>query len=185
MQIIDLTPTDEADIQQTAAMLVEGFKEMAPKAWPTLESALEEVRESFGEGRLSRIAVEAAGTVLGWVGGISAYEGNVWELHPLGVRPDCQRQGIGRALVADLEEQVRVRGGFTVQLGTDDETNMTSLSGINLYPNVLEHLLNIRNLAGHPYEFYQKCGFVIVGVLPDANGPGKPDIYMAKSVISR
>ena len=29
---------------------------------------------------------------------------------------------------------------------------------------------------------YQKCGFVIVGVVPDANGPGKPDILMAKRV---
>jgi aminoglycoside 6'-N-acetyltransferase I len=163
-------------------MLVEGFKEMAPNAWPTLESALEEVQESFSEGRLSRIAVDETGTVLGWIGGISAYDGNVWELHPLVVRPDCQRHGIGRALVADLEEQVRARGGFTIQLGTDDETNMTSLSGIDLYPNVLEHLRNIRNLRGHPYEFYQKCGFVIVGVLPDANGPGKPDIFMAKAV---
>lgn len=182
MQIIDLTPTDEAAIQQTAAMLVEGFKEMAPNAWPTLESALEEVRESFGEGRLSRIVVDEAGVVLGWVGGIRAYDGNVWELHPLVVRPDCQRQGVGRALVADLEEQVRARGGFTIQLGTDDETNMTSLGGVDLYPNVLEHLRNIRNLRGHPYEFYQKCGFVIVGVLPDANGPGKPDIFMAKPV---
>lgn len=182
MQIIDLTPTNEAAIQQTAELLVEGFKEMAPEAWPTLAAALEEVHESFGEGRLSRIAVDATGLVLGWVGGISAYDGNVWELHPLVVRPGRQRQGIGRALVADLEQQVRARGGFTIQLGTDDVGNMTSLSGIDLYPNVLEHLLNIRNLRGHPYEFYQKCGFVLVGALPDANGPGKPDIFMAKSV---
>src|SRR5688572_10040643 len=135
MQIIDLRPTDEAAIQQTAALLVEGFKEMAPNAWPTLDSALKEVQESFGQGRLSRIAVDETGAVLGWIGGISAYDGNVWELHPLVVRPDSQRQGIGRALVADLEEQVRARGGFTIQLGTDDETNMTSLSGIDLYPN--------------------------------------------------
>jgi hypothetical protein len=25
-------------------------------------------------------------------------------------------------------------------------------------------------------------GFVVVGVLPDANGPGKPDMLMAKRV---
>ncbi len=59
---------------------------------------------------------------------------------------------------------------------------MTSLSGVDLYSNVLEHLANIKNLRGHPYAFYQKLGFVIVGVLPDANGVGKPDIFMAKQV---
>ena len=67
-------------------------------------------------------------------------------------------------------------------MGTDDEDNMTTLSGVNLYPNIFEHIGKIKNLRGHPYEFYQKCGFVIVGVVPDANGLGKPDIYMAKPV---
>jgi aminoglycoside 6'-N-acetyltransferase I len=106
----------------------------------------------------------------------------VWELHPLAVRPDRQRQGIGRALVADLEAEVRWQGGLTLWLGSDDEAEMTSLSGVNLYPNVLVHLANLKNLRGHPYEFYQKVGFVVIGVMPDANGPGKPDIYMAKSL---
>ncbi len=40
----------------------------------------------------------------------------------------------------------------------------------------------IQNLRGHPYGFYEKQGFVIVGVMPDANGPGKPDILMAKRI---
>ena len=74
----------------------------------------------------------------------------------------------------------QTRGGSTIWLGTDDENNQTSLGGIDLYPNVLDHLANIRNLNNHPYEFYLKVGFVIVGVIPDANGPGKPDIMMAK-----
>jgi aminoglycoside 6'-N-acetyltransferase I len=119
---------------------------------------------------------------LGWVAGIKQYNGNVWELHPLVVRSDCRGKGIGRALVAELEDQVRERGGLTLWLGTDDEDNMTTLAGVNLYPNVFEHIARIKNLRGHPYEFYQKCGFVIVGVVPDANGLGKPDIYMAKPV---
>lgn len=182
MRIIDLRPDDEAAIRQVAALLVEGFKEHWPNAWPDMQTALETVRESFGADRVSRVAVGERGVVLGWIGGISQYDGNVWELHPLVVRPDRQRRGIGRALVADLEERVRERGGLTISLGTDDEDNMTTLSGVDLYPNVFEHIARIRNQRGHPYEFYQKLGFVIVGVLPDANGPGKPDIYMAKRV---
>jgi aminoglycoside 6'-N-acetyltransferase I len=128
------------------------------------------------------MVIDEAGTVLGWVGGIRQYDGHVWELHPLVVRPDCQRQGIGRMLVADLEAQVRERGAVTLWLGSDDETNMTTLAGVNLYPNVWEHVAQIKNLRGHPYEFYQKLGFVIVGVMPDANGWGKPDIFMAKAI---
>ena len=182
MQIIDLRPDHKLAIQQVALLLIEGFKTHWPTAWPDMAAAWQEVRESFGPDRLSRVAVDESGAVLGWIGGIKQYDGHVWELHPLVVRPDYQRRGIGRALVADLEAQVRKRGGLTLWLGTDDEADMTSLAGINLYPNVWEHLTQIKNLRGHPYEFYQKLGFVIVGVLPDANGPGKPDIYMAKPV---
>lgn len=182
MQIIDLCPDNLEAIQQAAALLVEGFQEHWSNAWPNLDSALEEVQESFGTDRISRIAVDDAGAVLGWIGGIKQYNGNVWELHPLVVRSECRGKGIGKALVADLEERVRERGGLTIWLGTDDEDNMTTLSGVNLYPDVFEHIAKIRNLRGHPYEFYQKCGFVIVGVVPDANGLGKPDIYMAKPI---
>jgi aminoglycoside 6'-N-acetyltransferase I len=59
---------------------------------------------------------------------------------------------------------------------------LTSLGGVDLFPSPLEHLARVRNLRRHPYEFYQKQGYVIVGVVPDANGFGKPDILMAKSV---
>ncbi len=182
MKIIDLCADDEKAIIQVAKLLVESFKQNWPDAWPSLDSALQEVKESFGAGRISRVAVNETGDILGWIGGISQYNGNVWELHPIVVREDSRRQGIGKALIFDLEAQVRERGGLTLWVGTDDENNMTTLAGANLYANLWEHVNNIKNLHGHPYEFYQKCGFTIVGVMPDANGIGKPDIYLAKSV---
>jgi aminoglycoside 6'-N-acetyltransferase I len=178
--ILDLAPGDAETVRQAADLLVEGFKDNWPDAWPTKDEALQEVREALGEGRICRVAVDEDGEVLGWVGGIPSYEGKVWELHPLVVRPDLQHRGIGRALVADLEARVRERGALTLWLGTDDETGMTTLSGVDLYPDVLEHLARIETLRGHPYEFYSKLGFSIIGAMPDANGPGKPDIYMAK-----
>src|SRR3989440_6009619 len=183
MRIVDLVSSNESAIQQVAALLVEGFATNWPNAWPEMESALEEVRESFGTDRISRIAVDEDGTVLGWIGGISQYRGHVWELHPLVVRVSEQGKGIGRALVADLEGRVKERGGLTITLGTDDVTQQTTLAGINLFPHVWEHVTHIKNLKRHPYEFYQKLGYVIVGVIPDANGLGKPDILMAKSVV--
>lgn len=182
MRIIDLNPDSEDVIQQAAVLLVNGFKEHWPNAWPDIVTALEEVKKSFGDDRISRVAIDESGNVLGWIGGISESRGNGWELHPLVVKADHQNRGIGSALVNDLEEQIRERGGLTIKLGTDDEDIMTSLGGIDLYPNVIEHISKIKNLKRHPYEFYQKLGFVIVGVLPDANGPGKPDIIMTKPV---
>lgn len=182
--ITSLDSGDEPSIQQAAELLVAGFKEHWPDAYPGLNSALAEVRESFGKDRLSRVAHDEAGRVLGWIGGIRQYDGHVWELHPLIVHPGYQGQGIGRALVQDLETQVRARGGLTIMLGTDDEDYMTSLSGVDLYPDVCAHIAAIRNLKRHPYQFYQRLGYAIIGVVPDANGRGKPDILMAKKVIS-
>lgn len=74
---------------------------------------------------------------------------------------------------------------FTVILGTDDLESKTSLSGVDLYPDVYHHINSIKNLRKHPYEFYQKLGYVITGVVPDANGLGKPDILMSKRIRSR
>ena len=182
MHIIDLSPDNHAHIRHAAALLIDGFKEHWPGAWPDMDSALQEVREALAPGRIARVAVDDDGSVLGWIGGIEQYDGHVWELHPLVVHPDRQRQGIGRALVADLEDRVRERGGLTVTLGTDDEDSMTTLSGVDLYPHVWEHIARVRSLRGHPYEFYEKLGYVITGIVPDANGLGKPDILMSKRV---
>jgi aminoglycoside 6'-N-acetyltransferase I len=181
MRIDGLPPDNDALIRQAAMLLVEGFREHWPASWPDLNTALPEVREALEPGKICRAALDGD-TLLGWVGGISGYDGHVWELHPLVVHPAHQGQGIGRALVADLEAQVRERGGLTLWLGSDDVDDMTSLSGVDLYTDLPGQLAAIRNLKGHPFDFYRKCGFVVAGVVPDANGRGKPDILMAKRV---
>lgn len=178
MNIIDLDIENESMINQTAAILLEAF----PHSWTTVKEALEEVHECSSEGRISRVAVDEDRNVLGWIGGRSTYSGNVWELHPLVVSSRFRERGIGGALVRDFEGQVRKKGGITVWLGADDENGSTTISGIDVYPDVLKHIADIRNIKRHPYEFYQKLGYTIVGILPDANGFGKPDIYMTKRV---
>ncbi len=181
IRIIDVTG-DEKITRQMAELLVDGFKDTGATSWPTLAPALVEVEEALAEDRICRAALDEHGTVLGWIGGLKTYDGHVWELHPLVVRRASRKKGLGRALVEDLEQQVKQRGGHTIMLGADDENYRTSLGGVDLYPDVLAHLARLKNLGGHPFEFYQKLGFVVVGAIPDANGPGKPDIWMAKRI---
>ncbi len=182
MRIINLTAENSRAVEQTAMLLVEGFRATGSASWTNLEDALSEIRDSFQPDQISRVAVDEAGNVQGWIAGTEEYDGHVWELHLLVVREDCRRQGVGRALVLDFEKEVALRGGSTIFPGTDDEVFRTSVGGVDLYPNVLDKLHTIRNLRQHPFEFYQKAGFEIVGVIPDANGFGKPDILMAKRV---
>lgn len=181
MHIVDLASDDQELRLQVAQLLHAGFSEHWPKAWPNLQSALDEVHESLRDGRISRIMVDND-AVVGWIGAIPQYNGKVWEIHPLVVARDRQRKGIGRKLLQDLERQVARRGGLTLWAGSDDEATMTSLAGVDLYPDPLQHLRQIEDRRGHPFSFYIKCGFSIAGVLPDANGYGKPDIFLAKRV---
>jgi aminoglycoside 6'-N-acetyltransferase I len=184
MKIVTLSPDNDSLIHQAAQLLVDAFREHWPDAWPTLEEGLEEVQEMLESDRICRVAVDEKGNLLGIIGGIPGYDGNVWELHPLAVQSSLQGQGIGRALVKDFEEQVRLKGGLTITLGSDDEDGMTSLSNVDLYENLWEKIRDVRNLKNHPFEFYQKMGYVITGVVPDANGRGKPDILMGKRIMS-
>ena len=182
LQFVDLRTAEENLVHATAELLVAGFREHHSTAWPTPEAALDEVHESLAPERVSRIVLDDRGDVLGWIGAIPAYRGHVWEIHPLVVHPAKQRQGIGRALVSDLERLAQARRVLTLLVGTDDEDNQTTLSGVDLYPSIWEQVRTVRNPGNHPYEFYQKLGFAIVGVVPDANGWGRPDILLAKRV---
>jgi aminoglycoside 6'-N-acetyltransferase I len=181
IEIVDLAQTGAAGLRQAAEILNLAFREHWPGSWESMAEAEAEVREMLTPERIARAALQD-GVVAGWIGGIAEYDGHVWELHPLAVRPDLQGRGIGSLLVGDFEARVKARGGLTIQLGSDDEDGMTTLSGVNLYEDLWEKIRTIRNLKGHPYTFYQKLGYTIIGVMPDANGRGKPDIYMGKRV---
>ncbi len=183
MKIVNLSPDNSRLTRQAAGLLVEGFKEHWPNAWPDIDSAMQEVRQLLEPDNINRIALDERGVLLGWAGALPQYRGTTYELHPLVVKPDIQRRGIGSALVIDMEEQVALRGGITIYLGSDDEDSMTTMADIDLYPNVLEKLRTIKNIKKHPFEFYRKMGYVLIGIIPDANGIGKPDILMAKRLI--
>ncbi|KQW70574.1 hypothetical protein ASE17_16975 [Phenylobacterium sp. Root77] len=127
------------------------------------------------------IAALDGDTVLGLIGGIDTYS-HAAELHPLAVDPVHHRKGVGAALTAALEARVAAMGKLTIYLGTDDEFGGTSLFGADIFPDALAKLATIAPTDGHPFFFYRKLGYEPVGVVPDANGYGKPDLLMAKRV---
>ena len=177
MEIIDLAGQLESVREQAAVLLVEHFDE--PSGWPSMNRAREEVVQILRDG-FARAALESD-NVIGWVGGLPEYDGRVWELHPLVVRREQRRRGIGRALVEAFEAEAASRGALTFMLGTDDDSGMTSLSDVDLYDDLPRHIAELNDLGrGHPFLFYRKLGYTVTGVMPDANGPGRPDIYMSK-----
>jgi aminoglycoside 6'-N-acetyltransferase I len=173
--LVDLTP-DRPDLLEQAAVLLHT---RMPEGWPDLEAARDEVDRSLDLGRIARAVVDGD-VVLGWAGANEHYPGHVWELHPLVVRVDNERRGVGRTLVRDLEDRVRARGIHTMFVGSDDELGLTSLAGVDLYPDVIGHLARLQNLHDHPIGFYHRLGYSVIGVMPDANGFGQPDIYLAR-----
>lgn len=184
IEIIDLKSCSKERLDGAARVLHESFKDDWPDAWPTIDDAVDEVSECMGEDRIGYVALGTDGSVMGWVGAIRAYNGRVWELHPLCVDVTRRGHGIGRALIERLEQEVARLKGLTIYLGTDDENDLTSLAGQDMYADTWEQIKNIKNNGRHPFSFYEKLGFKIVGVVPDANGYGKPDIMMAKRVRS-
>ena len=117
MQIINMTQLNQAQITQAAQILTDSI----PIGWPTLKDVLDEIQERLIPENTILAAVEED-TVLGWGGILSpVYNGNVFELHPLAVRSDRRKQGIGRAIVIALEDAAKQQGGLTIYLGADDE----------------------------------------------------------------
>jgi len=179
MPIVDLAEQPPEILEDAASLLVVAFD--SPHGWPGIELARDEVASVLRDG-FARAMLDGQ-RLLGWVGGLPEYGGRVWELHPMVVRAEHRRKGIGRALTAAFENEARRRGALTATLGTDDDSAMTSLAVVDLYDDVPRHLADVADLGrGHPFLFYRKLGYVVTGVLPDANGRGRPDIFMSKKL---
>jgi aminoglycoside 6'-N-acetyltransferase I len=179
LTIVDLQADDEQAITAAAEVAFAAFAQI--DYLDTYEDALAEVHEALEPGVICLAAWNISGEMLGWIAGRPDYA-LVWELHPLAVRPADQHKGVGTRLVRALEARIAAAGGMTIMLGADDMDGRTSAAGRELYPDVLGAGKRLQAIAAHPVTFYQKMGFVICGLVPDANGFGRPDILMCKRV---
>jgi hypothetical protein len=64
--------------------------------------------------------------------------------------------------------------------GADDLSGETSLGEIDLYAELPSALNRVKSWGNHPLPFYRSLGFHVIGVMPDANGAGRPDIFLGK-----
>ena len=179
MKIVDFAALAAARHAEAAAILRDALAHL-PSAYNAPGEAEAEVAlRCADDDWLGHAALEAE-RLVGWIGAIRTY-GHGWEIHPLVVAPDCQRRGVGSALLAALEARARNEGVLTLFLGSDDDYGGTNLFGRDLWPDVVGHGTATEATArGHALTFYRRHGYKIVGLLPDVNGAGRPDIMLAK-----
>jgi len=175
LRIADFASLSPDQRAEAARVLAAAFADR-PEAFEDPEA---EVATFLDDPERAAIAALEGERVVGWVGRIETYS-HAWEMHPLVVDPAFQRRGVGGLLCRELEARVKAAGVLTLYLGTDDEFGGTNLFGQDLFPDVAGKIAGVWETRGHPFAFYRKQGYEIVGLIPDANGPGKPDIWMAK-----
>jgi aminoglycoside 6'-N-acetyltransferase I len=178
MRLIKLVELDKAGLEMLAHVSLAAAREHGPEWLPDLAAARETVTEALAPERVALVALDPQGRPAGWVAAGHDW-GRVWELHPLLVAIDQRRHGYGRGLVRAIERVAVEAGALTMVLGTSDTTGTTSLANVDLYADTLGQLARIEP-RDHAVAFWQRVGYQIVGVVPDAEGPGMPSITMAR-----
>lgn len=182
VRIVTIAMEETHLIDGLAQLTYEAFQEHAPDWLPTLEDARTQVLKALLPDRVCRGLVDSHGQPLGWIGAIPVSHGRIWEIHPLAIAVHAQGKHYGRLLVREVERLALQSGALGMLVGTADATGATTLASVDLYENPLEALRTLKTIRSHPYDFWVKVGYTVVGVVPDAEGRGKPGITLAKRI---
>lgn len=177
MEIMNFGALSDTLRIQAAQMLTDEL----PDGWPTRADAMEEIGDLLnGDPDSLLLGAVENGDLIGWAGLLPGY-GRMFELHPLVVRHDWQRKGIGSMLLHEVMRAARGKGGLTLLAGAGDEKpgGETSFANVDLYEDLPGKMAAFAP-GTHQTAFYMRHGFQVIGVVPDAYGIGKPDIQMAK-----
>ena len=177
LAIVDFAAVGKDRLADAARILREALP--SPTAYKGPGEAEAEVANTISDPDRFGLAALEGDALIGWIGAVRGYSHSL-ELHPLVVDPAFQGQGVGRALVDALEARARSEAYLALWLGADDDFEGASLFGVDLFPGVLAKAARLTASRRHPLGFYQRLGFEIVGLIPDANGAGKPDILLSK-----
>ena len=174
----DLDPNDEPLLQRLTQLSFDAAALHAPNWLPTLDDARQELDDALRDGKISRCLFER-GIPVAW-GSITPLYGKVWEIHPLLVHVEHHRRGFGKLVVRDLEAHASRKGAGVLFVSTSDETDSTSLGGRDLFIDPIGALATIEHRRSAALQFWTRMGYEIVGLIPDAEGVGKPSIHLAK-----
>jgi aminoglycoside 6'-N-acetyltransferase I len=177
-----IDPTDAPQIDALAQLTFDAFRTYAPSWLPSKRDAELRVLGATEGDRLNRVLIDKNNQPLGWIGVIPVNHGRIWEIHPLAISCKLQRRGYGRMLVAEVERLAQHRGVLGLLAGTSDETGATPLYQMDLYADPLKAMGMLTGTEDHPVAFWMRVGFKVVGVVPDADGRGRPGITLAKGV---
>lgn len=180
MRIVDLCNEDDGVVEQVATLLMGGVFAHQSHTWTDKTTALDEIGESFEANHISRVGFDDSGKLLGWAAGYSIYNGYIWQVYPLALT--AFNLDIGHRLLQDFEEQVRAHGGLGILLSIDVELTLPTLHEKDLSTDPWQHIISLQHLDNHRIEFFRQLGFAIVGIIPNAQGRGKPNILLERSV---
>jgi len=161
------------EAKECAQLLSTTFPVHFPKS-----QAKEEIIKFLKDTNILYVALENE-QVIGFAGVLKEKYLTAHQLELMVIKKDRRGEGIGTKLLDIVEHRLRDKGSLTLYLGSDDEGYKTSLTGEDLYVDTFDKLFTLKS-ENHPYIFYQKKGYSVVGVIPDAYGYGNPDIMMAK-----
>lgn len=178
IRILHGLPEEVARRETLVALLLAGLGESGRRGWEGRDAVRAELAAFDGPERVSLVA-EAAGEIVGWAGAIREGPGR-WQLHGLVVDAPYRGRGVGSRLLEAIEEEAWRRGVLTLWLGSDDDYGGTNIFGVDVYADIPGAIRDLEARKAHPFTFYRKHGYTVVGVIPDATGPGRHDILMAK-----
>jgi len=179
LPIEDLNAGDLPLLEKLAVLTYQAGATHAPSWLPTMDDAREEVDDATEAGHVTRVLFDSDGSPLGWASTFHTY-GDVWEIHPLVVDVRHHREGHGARILADIEAVAASRGAGVLIVGTSDETGGTSLGGRDLYADPIGAMASMTFDPSHAVGFWLRMGYALVGITPDAEGPGMPSINLAK-----
>jgi len=121
---------------------------------------LEEADRDGPSGHYQVRVAEHLGQPVGWTAyGLIPLSDGAWDLYWIAVDPAVQGLGVGRALIADCEADVRRRGGRWV---------LAETSGTDAYDATC--------------AFYRRCGYAVVSFLGDFYRVGDARVTFGKRV---